>query len=337
MGDVTSLGAQMKSFHENKVRLSIAQQDEMRNRRNAGRTRFEKGADRDGSPRQKEFRSQGSYAMHTMIQDPDNDYDIDDGVYFNSQDLESSAGVPLTPFEVKSNVCSALVQDSRLNQPAAVMKNCVRQHYPDGYHIDIPVYKLTTNENSEEICELAGEFDWVLSDGRRVTQWFKDVIAAAEQGDQLRRCVSLTKAFSRSRKEWKAKTCSGILITKLIVENFACSNLADDVTLYAVWQRVLVGLINSTRVEHPVNPDLLSDENDMEVGEFLINLKWAMERLNCLASGCSLAEAADAWNEVFNTDFFEAPNDGGAKKSIFVMTDRKSDTRDDNGGRYGSV
>ena len=55
----------------------------MRDRRDANRKRIKKGIDDGKKPRSIEFVPQGSYAMKTMVQDPDNHYDIDDGIYFD--------------------------------------------------------------------------------------------------------------------------------------------------------------------------------------------------------------------------------------------------------------
>src|SRR5690606_26192687 len=71
--------SEMTKFHREKVTLSNKQQDEMRTRRNAGRTRLENGLNEAQKPQPKEVRSQGSYQMRTMVQDDANDYDIDDG------------------------------------------------------------------------------------------------------------------------------------------------------------------------------------------------------------------------------------------------------------------
>ena len=46
-----------------------------------------KGLEDAEKPAPIEFVKQGSYAMKTMVQDPDNDYDIDDGVYFEKDKL----------------------------------------------------------------------------------------------------------------------------------------------------------------------------------------------------------------------------------------------------------
>lgn len=84
--------SEMSKYHKEKITLKRADQDDMRSRRDAGRTRLETGLRRDGHALPKETASQGSYAMRTMVQDPECDYDIDDGAYFKSDDLKDANG-----------------------------------------------------------------------------------------------------------------------------------------------------------------------------------------------------------------------------------------------------
>jgi hypothetical protein len=131
---------EMKGYHSEKVTLSNTDQSEMRDRRDNGRKRLENGLTRSFHPLPKEFSSQGSYAMRTMIQDDLCDYDIDDGIYFDKEDLKDGDDNYLGAQDARKRVRKAL-KDDRLAYDAVVKTNCVRQLYPDGYHIDIPVYR----------------------------------------------------------------------------------------------------------------------------------------------------------------------------------------------------
>jgi hypothetical protein len=132
---------EMKNFHGDKVTLSTDMRNEMRERRNNGRTRLDKGLERDGHKTPAYF-AQGSYAMHTMVQDDAKEFDIDDGAYFSLAALTNADGIELTTTQAKERVRDAIRQDQRLKEPADIHDNCVRQVYPAGYHIDIPVYRI---------------------------------------------------------------------------------------------------------------------------------------------------------------------------------------------------
>ena len=337
---------EMLGFHADRVTLGSAEQREMRERRSNGQTRLENGLATDGHPLPTEFVPQGSYAMRTMVQDADCDYDIDDGVYFLSGDLADEYGVPLRPLAARERVCAALHHDERV-YPAEVKTNCVRQAYYDGYHIDLPVYRVTVAANGDSVCELASGESWVESDARAVTGWFTDLVGElnrdAADGSQMRRIVKVTKKFARSRKEWKPKTTSGICITKLIADYFVEADGRDDSALLATWRSVYDALCRGTRIDHPVPGMMpLAESGDDKVAFFRDKLGWALGVLKVLDRGdCDRAAARAAWDEVFDVTYFSSqPSDddsggkSGARRS-FVTASGATAQRDDGGRRYG--
>jgi hypothetical protein len=337
----------MTAFHNEKVTLTGTDRTEMHDRRNAGRTRLNNGLTRSdhGLP---DHHSQGSYAMHTMVQDADCDYDIDDGAYFNREDLQDDNDNDLTPEQAKERVRAAL-EDDRLLYPAKIHNNCVRQPYPQGYHIDIPVYRTIVQRDDEgnrtETYELASSDEWQVSDAREVTRWFKRCVSdlTDEGGRQLRHVVRLTKAFARSRKDWKAKTCSGIILTRLLCDEFAAVPARDDEALRKTWQAISTRLAKSLEVRHPVNDGNLADDGDAAVAFFRDKIDWALGKLAIFDGVCTRAEARKAWDEVFDSNFFgkqpvptsgNGGNDGG-KAAAFKVDETKNDRRNDGGGMYG--
>jgi len=340
--------SEMTAFHQDNVTLSNKQQGEMRTRRDAGRRRLENGLDEAEKPQPKEVRSQGSYQMRTMVQDDDNDYDIDDGAYFASDDLKDDAGFALTPKAARQRVCDALVWDGRLKQEATVKYNCVRQVYAGGYHIDIPVYRIvTTKDESDDPVthyELASGDEWTRSDARAVTRWFNGLVgelnAGESDGSQMRRVTKLTKKFAR-RAGWKGKTTSGICISKLVVDSFQYSADRDDKALRETWKAIDRQLKESTQIDHPVLADKLAQECDEAVTFFRDCLSGALKTLEVLdTSDCSRKQAREAWDEVFDTEFFtKQPDDDGnssdCKGSAMAVTSLTTARRNDGGGRFG--
>ncbi|MFD0912709.1 cyclic GMP-AMP synthase DncV-like nucleotidyltransferase [Methylophilus luteus] len=304
---------EIRKYHSNEVVLSKAQQDEMRDRRDNGRIRLENGLIAADHALPYLVSSQGSYAMRTMVQDDENDYDIDDGVYFAYEDLLDEDGNELEPKAARRLVKKAL-HDARLAFDAQVKNNCVRQYYPAGYHIDLPVYRTTWSEDyfgNETIThELASGDEWVVSDARAVTKWFNGhVTQELKSGDvdtsQLRKVVRLTKKLARSRKAWKNKTTSGICITKLVVDHMVYVTDRDDEALRSTWQAIKNVLAFSRTVKHPVQPINLAEWDDERVGFFEACLLDSLKHLDVLdKSDCSQEEAMKAWNKVFDTDYF---------------------------------
>ncbi len=305
---------EMKGYHASEVTLSNDDQKEMRDRRDNGRKRLRNGLTKAEKPQPKEFSSQGSYAMRTMVQDDDSDYDIDDGVYFEKDDLKDAAGNYLGARDARLRVRNAL-KDDRLAYDAVVKINCVRQKYPEGYHIDIPVYRTIRSKDilGNEVVEyeLASGDDWVKSDARKVTRWFNDAVgselkAGEVDSSQLRRVTKLSKKMARSRSSWKSKTTSGICITKMVIDNFVSVPGRDDDALRDTWKAIKLKLALSLRIAHPVYLDKnLAEEGDEQVSFFRDCLNDALETLEVLdKSDCTRKTACKAWDMVFNTDYF---------------------------------
>jgi hypothetical protein len=337
--------ADMVGYHRNEVTLALGQQQDMRGRRDNGRDRLHKGLDTAGKPQPREIHSQGSYQMRTMVQDPDNDYDIDDGAYFRPEDLKDNDGTDLPPLAARQRVCDALKWDGRFKQEAEVKDNCVRQAYAAGYHIDVPVYRIVTEKDSAgndvEKYELASGDLWVVSDARAVTKWFNDQVgelnSGQADGSQMRRITKLTKKFAR-RADWKAQTTSGITISKLVVDHFVANADRDDKALRQTWQQIHSALTWSTQVAHPVVTKNLAEQGDAQVTYFRDCLKGALDTLKVLdREDCSREAAREAWDDVFDTDFFSNQPDPDAtnKASVMSVTSVETARREDGGGRFG--
>ena len=341
---------EIDKLHDEEVTLGESERREMRERRNNGRTRLRKGLEENEHAWPKMICSQGSYQMRTMVQDADSDYDIDDGVYFRPAHLRDANGVDLSPRAARQRVCDALSRDQRFANPAEVHDNCVRQEYQAGYHIDMPVYRIRVDNQGtskeSEVYELASSDAWQVSDARAVTRWFRDAVSEinGEEGDdgsQMQRLVRLTKAFARSRTEWKDATTSGIAITKLIVDAFVPYADRDDQALLEAWKLIEARLKQSTAIDHPINPAPLAQTGNAKVRFFQEKLTAALATLKVLEeSDCTRNEARSAWDEVFNTTYVSKlpdPKDpDSGKKAFFVATESKSDKRDDGNGRYGA-
>ena len=162
------------AHHDEEVTLPQAKRTNMRDRRDANRNRLKTGLKKNEKPAPCEFVKQGSYAMKTMVQHPNNDYDIDDGVYFNKEELVGDRGAEMSGLQVRQMVRDAL-DDGSFKKAPEVRSNCVRAYYAAGYHVDLPAYRRVTvtdfRGNETYHHELASS-EWKRSDARDVTDWF---------------------------------------------------------------------------------------------------------------------------------------------------------------------
>ncbi len=285
----------------------------MRDRRNANRDRLKKGLKDAEKPAPLEFKCQGSYVMKTMTQDAANDYDIDDGVYFDKEDLVGPRGAYMTALEARQMVRDAL-DDGSFNTPPEVRKKCVRVYYEQGYHVDVPVYRqvVETDSFGREVTvnELAAA-DWVRSDAREVTAWFdaENMRQSPDtsNGRQLRRVTRQIKKFARSRSSWKTPILSGFGITKLVTECYYRDAQREDQSLYYTMKAIRDRLKYDLVVKHPITPnETLTKGDDDSRARFLRDkLSDAIDWLAPLFdSGCTRKEALKCWDKVFATAYF---------------------------------
>jgi hypothetical protein len=201
-------------FYNTEVALKKTQQNGMRSHRNANRTRLKKGLAKNKNPSLTYNIAQGSYAMHTMVNDKNNDYDIDDGAVFLKDDLCGGKGAELTALSARKMVRDA-VDDGSFKTPPEVKTNCVRVFYVAGYHVDIPVYRLLDDES----LELASS-SWIGSSPTDVTEWYNSAVINnspdTNNGRQMRRVTRLLKFYMKSRDGWKKKMPSGFELSVLV-------------------------------------------------------------------------------------------------------------------------
>ena len=295
------------AYHDNKTTLPQSERTAMRERRDANRERLKSRLKEKGKPLPHEFIKQGSYAMRTMVQDKDNDYDIDDGVYFTQTSLQDKNGKDMPPKDARKMVCDS-VQDDRFKRQPEVRTSCVRIYYNEGYHVDMPVYRI---RDADGEYELATGDSWIVSRAADVETWFNDVNEQSspddENGGQFRRVTRMTKKFARSRAEWKSDIAPGFTITKLTAEKYIPDVDREDVALRETMQAIYDRLFVNLEVDHPVTPNTKITKGPNDPGTTFLRSKLAdaLEELAVLDDpACTRKKALAAWDKVFNTGFF---------------------------------
>lgn len=337
-------------FYTEMVSLPSPERTEMRNRRNANRERLAKGLGDSKKPLPFTQISQGSYAMRTMIQQAENDYDIDDGAYFRADQLVGPQGGKMSALSVRQMVCDAL-QDDRFKRQPETRKNCVRVYYEQGYHVDVPCYRVTTvrdnwSGQAKEVVELASA-EWKRSDPTEVTAWFKRQNEALS-GDfhtsdgQFARVVKLLKAFARSRASWKEGIATGFMITKLTSDVFQYVNNRDDLALMGTMERIVAQPNASLTIMHPTliaEREPITRLDDPRPGFLRDRLQESLEKLKALQNwDCTHQEAMKVWDDVFCTEWFSGqpePDKGSGGPGSTGPKGPSSPVVKQGGGRYG--
>jgi len=357
--------AQIDAFHGNKVVLSKKLSDNLTSHRTANEDRLIKRLPelKDGvRVSRSSFKSQGSFAMRTIIQTKfsDEEYDIDDGVVLWRSDLEDEDRNDMTSSDAKELVREAL-KDSRFKRQPKTHTNCVRVFYAEEdeekHHVDFPVYRKWETSVGDDVTthrELAGGDGWVASDPTRVNSWFENEIsirnsASEGAGTQMRQCLRLLKRFCRSRSAWDMP--NGMKLTMLTVECFESGGRIDSAF------RDLFDSLHS-RLRRNLEVENLADENtprqkltrtsaDANMIELRDRLEEALGKLKVLdEKDCTKKDARQAWDWVFKSDGYFDDYDGddddddgsggssGMKRGIATATPNKA-VDPKGGGRFG--
>lgn len=221
---------------------------------------------------QPRFNMQGSYAMHTIlnpIKDTDGSgtYDLDDGVYFLSDDENDR----LTIDEFHRRIFNAVQGHTPTGEEDK--DPCVRVLYADGHHVDLPIYFMS--ENDDDHPQLAHKKDgWVYTDPKEFYQWFN----GREEHPQLRRLVRYLKAWCENvRFEKNKKMPSGCIMTMLAEKHYV-SDDRDDVSM----QKILTAIYDELSVDDgfhcyrptfPNNEDLFDNYSEKRKNDFLSELR----------------------------------------------------------------
>ncbi len=292
-------------YHQDEVKLKSTQRNSLKNRRDVNRSRLKKGLIKNEDPVPDDNVRQGSDAHGTTIQEPCNGYDIDDGVVFLKEDLIGKQGGDKTPMDAKKMVRNA-VDDGSFKTPPEIKTNCIRVHYDDGPHVDIPVYRKQVTANGSELHELASSV-WRESDPKGVNDWFQDCLnARCESGKpQMRSLIRLFKAYCKCRPSYSLP--SGFILSVLADERYSVFNDRLDKAFRDLMISFRERLNFDLSVQHPVVNEKLAETNDPACKKFRELLSTSIVDLAELdRKNCKRSQALKVWKKIFNgTTYFD--------------------------------
>jgi hypothetical protein len=304
---------QIQAYEAEKVNLSDAVREDLYRKREANRNRLK--AKLPERFRIKDFIPQGSMAIRTTVQEEDGNYDIDDGVTFDSGVLVDwlLRIVPLFASDVQEIVRDAL-KDEQFNRQPEIIGNCVRIYYAEGYHVDVPSFRVHDAGTDNERQELAGKDGWRPSDPTEINRWFEERVQKLNRiqedaGAQFRRMIRLLKRFARSRgKKWNMP--NGLKLTMLADQCFERSYARDDKAFYFLLanlhERLQSSRVVSNRAQTKSPQDRLTKSDDDEnMVEFHQHVWETLNQLKILwDEKCTRPQARIAWDWVFQTGGF---------------------------------
>jgi hypothetical protein len=313
-----SLHPEMYKFYDTHVRLSAEQRKELASYRDINFDRLKAGLDKLSYPRPARKCDQGSYAMHTTNQHPDNEFDIDVAIIFEKDDL------PASPLDARKRIESAMKEGGgNFSKPPEARTNAVTVWYEEGHHVDLAIHRSSTDVLGNEVIEHAGA-EWKKRDPMDITDWFNKRVAdlspskangATVEERQMRRIVQLLKIFTKSRSSWQESGHTlpgGLIISTLVGDNNYCyvaDANSDEKALYDTINALVNRLAISSEVYNPVDSTqalTYKDEYRNQVKRFKEKLEKALEWLAPLNDSSSDKEdVAKAWRQFFNHDYWD--------------------------------
>ncbi|MBL9169921.1 MAG: hypothetical protein JNN07_19450, partial [Verrucomicrobiales bacterium] len=276
---------QIQAYESEKVNLSDKVREDLYSKRDTNRNRLK--ANLPERVKISSFISQGSMAIRTTVQEENQDYDIDDGVSFHAETLTLEKA-DMTARETQEMVRDALKNDDRLKKPPEIIGNCVRVFYREGYHVDVPSFRVYRPGEKDERQELAGENGWRASDPTEINAWFERRVQELNRiqedaGGQFRRMIRLLKRFARSRGD-KWDLPNGLKLTMLADECFERSLDRDDRAFFDLLQnlanRLQKNLIVLNRAQSKEPQDQLTkSDKDPNMIELKKRVNEALEKL----------------------------------------------------------
>ena len=295
-------------FYKNHVVLPADKQNELRKKRDLNLERLKAGLKEYNEEHKTDYkisetRTQGSMAMHTVVQNDSNDYDIDVAIVFEKDNLAVKGAQA-----IKNVIVDALKRKCTgfTTEPEA-KTNCVRIVYANGYHVDFAIYRrFKENTTDREYkYEHAGS-TWTSRNPAAINNWFNDEIT--DKGQVLRQVIRLSKMFCKSRAGW-VNMPGGLLQTVLCDEKLQNYHRLDEAFYYTMVE-IKRHLDTSVEVSNPTDLSislLQTESHRQKMRNWCSKLNNKLSELNILFDkDCSADDAKNAWYKFFYHDYWSS-------------------------------
>jgi hypothetical protein len=267
-----------------------------------------------------EFHSQGSFVMDTIITPKDDDYDLDDGVYF----IGSSPKDQRAPIQKFHDAVLFAVDEDENYAEVTDKDTCVRVRYvKEKFHIDLPIYYADSIDNPNLAHLKEG---WILSNPIEFIDWFEKKAQSGFQRKfftesqmyneyqnwlsdirkkdvQLRRIVRYLKGWA---DELRGEMPPGIVMTILAAENYVIDD-RDDLSLCYTLEainRFLAGNgFKCPRPTTPLNEDLFAEYSQTKKDYFKDRLTTFIESAKQAIASDTQKEACLKWQKHLGSRF----------------------------------
>lgn len=317
------LNSRFNAFYDECVRLSEAEIQSLREKKNLNIERLKEGLKEYNEEKGTAYKivetiEQGSVAMRTVTQHDSKEYDIDIAVVFEAENI------PENPNDIKKIVEDALQRKcTRFKASPEAKTNAVTIEYASGYHIDFAVYRRTLKWGAGITYEHSGS-EWRERDPRAIKDWFKENNDASD--DNIRKVVRMLKMFCKQNAGWSMP--GGLIQSILVAENIQNKDRLDE-TFYQTIKALKERLDRYKEVYNPtltMQSILYKAKDHQKVKNLCTRLGNGLKKLDVLFdSECTNDKAEKAWGEFFGHSFWgeEIQKSASAGSTVFESRNQR--------------
>jgi hypothetical protein len=258
-----------------------------------------------------DFLGQGSFKAHTCINQSEEEYDIDDGVYLQHlpEDKDDWPETETVHDEIKEAV------KDHTDLPPKDKTTCVRVQFKKEYHVDLAIY----GEFKGKIyLARKGNEQWEENSPRLFTEWILDKVS--RNGEQLRNVIKYIKKWAYYNG-W-IDTISGFFITILVGNHFSPAIDRDDLALANTLVNIARYLRSNRKIIRPVQPmkDMTESFSDDEMDIMISHFKDFRDDAQKAISKTGKKDAHETWRALFGDDFpqFDGKQDENNSPAIIT-------------------
>lgn len=266
------------------------------------------------------FQSQGSFVMDTIIKPDKDDFDLDDGVYFQGLLSENERPKP----QIFHDWVMRAVDKDNDYEEVKDKPTCVRVQYKLGFHIDIPIY-YAANFDSPDLAET--NKGWILSNPVEFIAWFEEKTNSGFEKAFLYESLKYAEPYEKWLSDMRKKDCQlrrlvrymkawadlkrsempcGIIMTILVANNFAVDN-SDDIalrdTLVNIKRYLLSNGFQCPRPTSPLGEDLFASTSQKDKDYFMNALNGLILSANNAVNAINEKDACKEWEKHFGSRF----------------------------------
>lgn len=240
------------------------------------------------------FCGQGSFKVKTGINQSDEDYDIDHGVYL--QHLPEKREDWPTTEDVHKEIYTAV--NGQTDLPVEDKRACVRVKYKKEYHVDLAIYG---EDNGKIYLARTGDEQWEENSPKLFTEWFYERLN--DFGEQFRNVCKFIKKWSYYNGY--IDDISGFLITILTGDHFCGYAEREDIALRETLKNIVNHLEVRREILRPVNPSKNMTEymSEKDMDKMITCFKGFRDSAEKATVIENKKNAQKIWRQLFGDDF----------------------------------